>query len=84
VKIDIPGLLLKLRKEIVQANPEDQRAFRIWAWFMTRPGMLALAAKVGRLFLGFNIGPLAAWRSDRDFPEPPPKSFRDLWKERKK
>jgi L-lactate dehydrogenase complex protein LldF len=84
VKIDIPGLLLKLRKEIVQANPQDQRAYRVWAWLMTRPGKFALAAKVGRAFLGFNIGPLAAWRSQRDFPEPPRKSFRELWKEGKK
>ena len=84
VKIDIPGLLLKLRKEIVQANPEDRRAFRIWAWLMQRPGMYALAAKIGRALMGFNIGPLAAWRSERDLPAAPPKSFRDLWKERKK
>jgi len=84
VKIDIPGLLLKLRKEIVQANPEDRRYFRIWAWLMQRPGMYALAAKIGRALMGFNIGPLAAWRSERDLPAAPPKSFRDLWKQRKK
>ena len=84
VKIDIPTLLLKLRKEVVQADPADQKMFSAWAWLMTRPAMYALAAKVGRLFMGFNVGPLAAWRSQRDFPEPPRKSFRALWKERQK
>jgi len=84
VKIDIPGLLLKLRKEVVQADPADAKMFGAWAWLMTRPAMYALAAKAARAFMGFNVGPLAAWRSQRDFPPLPRKSFRAQWKERKK
>ena len=89
VKIDIPGLLIKLRKELVRSDPADRSAFRVWAWLMRRPVMYGLAGRIGRTLLrrmplGFNFGPLAAWRSERDFPAAPSKSFRDCWKERKK
>ena len=94
VKIDIPGLLIKLRKELVRADPADRSAFRVWAWLMRRPTMYGLAGRIGRMLLrrtllrrmllGFNFGPLAAWRSERDFPVAPSKSFRACWKERKK
>jgi L-lactate dehydrogenase complex protein LldF len=84
VKIDIPGLLLKLRKESVQADPADRRMWGVWSWLMRHPAIYAMAARIGLAFAGFNIGPLAAWRSERDFPAPPRKSFRDLWKGRRR
>jgi L-lactate dehydrogenase complex protein LldF len=84
VKIDIPGLLLKLRREVVASDPSDRMLFRAWAWLMTRPSLYGLVARLGLRFSGFNIGPLAAWRAERDFPAVPEKSFRDMWKERRK
>jgi L-lactate dehydrogenase complex protein LldF len=95
VKIDIPGILLQLRRENVRADPQDKRLFSLWAWLMRRPAAYAFAAKIALGLLGrkpnawlskvpwpASAGPLAAWLTHRDFPAPPPKSFRDLWKER--
>lgn len=84
VKIDIPGLLLQLRREAVAADPADRLLFRAWAWLMTRPAMYGMLARIGLRFSGVEMGPLAAWRAERDFPAVPEKSFRALWKERKK
>jgi L-lactate dehydrogenase complex protein LldF len=74
----------------------ERRGFRIWAWLMQRPKMYALAASIGLSLLGrkpngwirkapwpFANSPLAEWLKERDFPAPPPKSFRDMWKERR-
>ncbi len=97
VKIDIPGILLKLRAEATP-DPKFARVFPLWAWLMTRPAAYALAARFGLWFLGRKPGawlakapwpaslaaPLAGWLTERDFPAPPAKAFRDRWKERKK
>lgn len=99
VKIDIPGILLKLRREIVDGlkRPSAERlSFRAWAWLMRHPSMFALVSRFGLGFLGrrgsgwlakvrwpANSGPLAAWLENRDFPAPPAKSFRDQWGDRK-
>lgn len=102
VKIDIPKILLSLRKESVEKNlaPQvrSQRfTFNLWAWLMRHPKLYSLAATIGLSLLGraenewlrklpayLPAGPLAPWLSQRDFPAPPPKSFRKLWKERKR
>ena len=31
-----------------------------------------------------NVGPVKGWSSERDIPEPAAKSFRQLWRERRK
>ncbi|MBI2687146.1 MAG: iron-sulfur cluster-binding protein [Acidobacteria bacterium] len=99
VKIDIPGILLQLRREHSESpqGSEERTMFRRWAWLMRRPRIYSFAAKIGLGFLGrkpnswlkrvpwpANRGPLVAWLAERDFPAPPPKSFRDLWKERRR
>jgi L-lactate dehydrogenase complex protein LldF len=103
VKINIPRLLLELRKEVVEAKTEagenaaERFAFRAWAWVMRRPKTYARLGKLAGTFApkpdaksgwirtaGFlNVGPLKAWLSQRDLPPPAPKSFRELWRERK-
>lgn len=76
----------------------ERRGFRLWAWLMRRPKLYALAASIGFSLLGrrpgggwirhapwpFANSPLAGWLKERDFPAPPPKPFREMWKERRK
>jgi len=85
VKIDIPQVLLDLRAE-VSKSPLEHRAFRIFAWMMTHPAIYRLSAKIGlKLFFLAKLAPPAkAWLSQRDLPNPPEKSFTDLWKLRAK
>ncbi len=102
VKIEIPKILLELRRDIAEAkerNGEDRiqhLAFKAWAFVMTNPKLWALALRGApytmpesetgwlRSVPGFmKIGPLAGWLSQRDLPAPAPKSFRQLWAERK-
>jgi L-lactate dehydrogenase complex protein LldF len=73
----------------------ERLGFRAWAWLMGHPKLFELAGSMAPAILGdgqngwirsapalLNIGPLAAWLSQRDLPPPPAKSFRQLWRER--
>jgi L-lactate dehydrogenase complex protein LldF len=74
----------------------ERFAFRAWSWVMTKPkfyeaaGFLAGAfrtdsgstAWVRRAPFLMNAGPIKGWLSQRDLPPTPPKSFRQLWRER--
>jgi len=72
----------------------ERRAFQAWSWLMCRPKLYAFAgAAAGMVFGGstwwkkaplpFRIGPLQKWLSQRDLPPPAPRTFRQLWRERK-
>ena len=93
VKIDIPKILLSLRKEVVESGAakgasKERLAFRMWAWVMRHPRMYerfsAAGNSLARAFPGLtSVGPLKAWMSQRTLPPIPKQSFRELWKERK-
>ncbi len=94
VKIDIPKILLELRKEVVESRANDsdsfteRKAFQMYAWMMRRPKLFALAGRIGAKFAGLpgltSFGPMAKWAKTRDVPMPAAKSFRDQWRDRKK
>ena len=94
VRIDIPRMLLSLRRQAVQHLPQP-RLFRLamtsFAWAASRPRAyraLSAAARTGlRLFardgwIARLPGPGRRWTSSRDFEAPAPKTFQSLWKER--
>ncbi|HYO80046.1 MAG TPA: LutB/LldF family L-lactate oxidation iron-sulfur protein [Bryobacteraceae bacterium] len=98
VKIDIPKLLLDLRADTVAAQPSgglERLAFRMWAAAMSNPMLYRAAvgaasvtgskerrwvAKVPNMLA---LGPVKAWLSERDLPAPAPRSFRQMWKDRR-
>jgi L-lactate dehydrogenase complex protein LldF len=73
VKIDIPGLLLRLRARAAsskQATPpasEERRAFQGWAWAMERAWRYELAAKLARTAAPVALGDdlLGRWLRER-------------------
>jgi L-lactate dehydrogenase complex protein LldF len=91
VRIPLPDLLRKLREQQFDRSlrPWYERAgVRGWAWLATRPGVYALATRIGaRLlsWLGDKGGmihrlPLGGgWTDGRDMPAPPGRTFRDLY-----
>jgi len=100
VKIDIPKLLLELRTEVHADEAKrgggrlERLGFRIWAWVMRHPWAYEMAGLMASTVLPderwfskapglLNHGPLAAWLSERDLP-PVGKSFRQLWRRRRK
>jgi hypothetical protein len=66
----------------------------MFAYAMSHPGLYRFASKLAAKFApkqawvshapGLEmLPPVKSWLSQRDLPSPAPKSFRDLWKERK-
>jgi len=94
VKIDIPKILLDLRKEVVEDRAVhgggfvERKAFQMYGWLMRRPKLYAMAgriaAKMARLPGAASIGPAAKWGSVREVTLPARMSFRDQWREREK
>jgi L-lactate dehydrogenase complex protein LldF len=78
------------------ANRLERIAFRIWAWVMRHPRVYELAGMaaaslaptrddggwVRSVTSAIRPAPLRAWLSQRDLPPSPPKSFRQMWRER--
>lgn len=90
VDIDLPRMLLDLRWDLVQAGESKMGwnvSMKMWAIGMTSParfGLGGVAARAGQYVMGdYMPGVLGNWTKYRDFPDFAPKSFHQLWKERK-
>ncbi len=97
VKIDIPRMLLALRRDVKKSEARnlqgrlEKYGFRAWSWAMRHPRIFELLGLVGRAFLPARAGggwirslpgPLKAWTDSRDFPPLAAQSFRQLWRAR--
>jgi L-lactate dehydrogenase complex protein LldF len=95
VKIDIPKILLRLRADVKASEKQtathqlERSAFRAYAYAATRPKLWRRVAKLAARFSGpgirngAHIPVVRDWLSQRDLPAPAPKSFREMWKERR-
>ncbi|MCB0184266.1 MAG: iron-sulfur cluster-binding protein, partial [Caldilineaceae bacterium] len=97
VKIDLPRLLLNLRRDQVQQGQSplfDNVAMKSFVHTMKSRRRYENAGKLASLgtnlmagFAGGNLHylppPLSAWTESRDFPPFAQKSFRELWRERR-
>jgi L-lactate dehydrogenase complex protein LldF len=81
VKIEIPRILLELRAQTPK-NRTEQTAFRMFAWIMRHPRIYAKGSWLRLLGTLPQIGPLKAWSANRELPQLPQRTFRELWKER--
>jgi L-lactate dehydrogenase complex protein LldF len=97
VKIDIPKMLLALRREVKRSDAREprsrleKRGFQIWSWVMQRPRLFEALGFVGQAVIPRpdqgrwlrSLPGLNAWTETRDFPPLAPRSFRQLWREKK-
>jgi L-lactate dehydrogenase complex protein LldF len=96
VRIDLPGLLLKLRQDTVQAGQAPawlRFGLKAYALTATQPWLYRLGGRLAAMgtrllaqdgWLPRLPGPLAAWSGQRDFPAFAPRSFQEAWAQRGK
>ena len=96
VEINIPDMLLKLRRDLVKAGDptlEWKAGMKLWQRAMQSPRLFLLGVKMAQAGTGVIAGksgkikslppPLNAWTNSRDFPAFPKESFRERMKKRK-
>jgi len=93
VRIDIPRMLIELRREVDEAKiaPRTERAvFKALGRLLTRPALYRLAARIARLLQrpfvrdgAIRSLPLffGDWTRTRDLPAVAPRTFHERWKE---
>jgi len=96
VKIDIPRMLIELRRHLDEERiaPAVERAlFGAFARLLERPALFGLTARLGRLLQRpfLRDGRLRAlpfffrgWTGERDLPAVAPRTFRERWAELEK
>ncbi len=92
VRIDIPRMLLALRRRSVEeigAPAWIRYGMRAYAAAATRPALFRFAVRASRAALGLLArrgwvtrlpGPLSGWTSTRDFPAFAKRTFQDQWR----
>ena len=91
VKINIPEILIHLRRRMAEDHPPagERLAMKAAAFAFGSPGRLAAAQKLGRLaqwpfarggLIEHLPGPGAGWTDTRNLPAVPRESFREWWK----
>lgn len=93
VKIDLPRLLLDLRADVQEhhleqaQHPMERWGFGAFAWVMSHPRLYRwfgwLASKVDARRFAWAIPPLQAWLQERTLAPVAPRSFQQLWRDRK-
>lgn len=95
VKIDIPTMLIKLRRDFKYSGKLggiEPLATRVAGKVLSSPLLYRMASRAGRLGLGALAkdgwvrkapGPMGEWTYNRDLPVPVAKPFREVWKERR-
>jgi L-lactate dehydrogenase complex protein LldF len=86
---------VKKAEERDRSGRLERLAFKLWAWVMCHPRIYEIASMVAggvapvedgqwlrKVPALMNIAPVRAWVSQRDLPPPPPKSFRQMWRQR--
>jgi L-lactate dehydrogenase complex protein LldF len=93
VRIDIPQMLVELRRELDEQRiaPWPERlVFKTFAKLLTRPALFRLAAIVGRVlqapFARRGVVPgvplvFGEWTRTRDLPAVAPRTFQERWAE---
>lgn len=93
--LDLRSEIVQAKTRAKQGRLE-RLGFRIWAWIMRRPRLYEAMGVMGGAVMGgretwmrnapglMNYGPLAAWLSQRDLAPLPDRSFRQLWRTRRK
>jgi L-lactate dehydrogenase complex protein LldF len=86
VRIDLHHHLLHNRRNAVQRkfdSATQHLLFRVWLWTMQSQTRYAIAGKIGNLALRVGIAQrfLKPWTATREFPTPPPQSFKDYWRQ---
>ncbi|MEQ8765602.1 MAG: LutB/LldF family L-lactate oxidation iron-sulfur protein [Planctomycetota bacterium] len=96
VRLDIPRMLLSLRRESQTEAPPSlfwRMSMRAFAFFATRPAWYRTVRPIGRFvmrrlasegWLSSGLGPLGAWTKERDFQAPARRSFQEEWRARQK
>ena len=98
VKINIPEMLIMMKRDLksVGKTPWYERLiFRLWTIALSGRFSYVLGQKMQKFMMRHLLsskdgwiakmpGPAKGWTAARDFPRPPARTFRQLWKERRK
>jgi L-lactate dehydrogenase complex protein LldF len=92
VKIDLHHHLLQNRRNAAAQKPVgwEKALYRGFVFLMNRPALYRFSGKLSPLGLrlqslvqGTFLDPLRTWTKTRDLPPAPPKTFKQLWAERR-